>query len=413
VVDQPEDDVVITFHRVEPRLIRRDGATEYGIGLLLGYEQSTLGSEFELQATRIGPRAFVTHRASEQFRLRLSADLSGIAGFFSSARGIVSAEERRIRRQLYGDVPARSLWGLQAELDWTPVPAFELQLGARADAWVQGKAAMAVLDPRARAIVHTSRVTDVHVAAGVVHQPAVFYIPLPGVVDVANDRGLQTAIQTEAGVGWDTPLDLRAELQLFAHRYTNLVFVDALLLDESFRTICGSIDCGGMQVQDRVDGNSYGAEVFLRRPPTERISGFASYTLAFAAIEDVAGVPYTPTWDVRHVGNLVLHWEIGAGFSTGARLHARSGKLQGEFVVDDALHLSRDERRLPWFTRLDLQVAYAWRPSWGRMRVSLEWFNATLAREPESILCTGQPRMCEVRYLPAIFFPNLGVRGEI
>jgi len=109
----------------------------------------------------------------------------------------------------------------------------------------------------------------------------------------------------------------------------------------------------------------------------------------------------------------VLQWRIGGGFSAGGRFHARSGKLNGEFLLDETLHLSRDEQRLPWFVRLDLQVAYAWRPSWGRMRVSLEWFNATLSREPIDVECTGSPRECRTIFLPAIFFPNLGLRGEI
>ena len=91
----------------------------------------------------------------------------------------------------------------------------------------------------------------------------------------------------------------------------------------------------------------------------------------------------------------------------------RSGKLHGEFLLDDNFRLRHDELRLPWFARVDLQVAYGWTTSWGRMRVSLEWMNVTLAEEPVDIQCAGVPRECRTIYLPAIFFPNLGVRGEI
>ena len=258
-------------------------------------------------------------------------------------------------------------------------------------------------------------VLDFHVAGGVVHQPAVFFIPLPGIADVAIDRGLQTAVQSEAGFGWDTPLDLRFELQGFVHYYQNLVFIDALFLDSSFDQICEQelVDCGDVELQDRVDGFSYGGELFLKRPSTEWLSGWISYTLSWASVDDVAGLAYTPTWDTRHVLNAVLQWEIGAGFAAGARLFLRTGKLRGEFVLDDRLQLQRDERRLPAFTRLDLEVSYSWYPSWGKLRVSLEWFNATLEREPIDMECVGQPRTCRVIYLPAIFFPNLGLRGEI
>jgi hypothetical protein len=243
----------------------------------------------------------------------------------------------------------------------------------------------------------------------------VFFIPLPGIADVAIDRGLQAAVQSEAGIGWDTPLELRVELQGFLHYYQNLVFIDALVLDESFDMICksGAIDCGGVELEDRIDGFSYGGEVFIKRPLTETLSGWLSYTLAWSDVDDVAGVPYTPTWDVRHVGNLVLQWDVGGGFSLGARGHVRSGKLHGEFLIDEQLRLHHDEHRLPWFGRVDATTAYQWSTSWGRMRVSLEWFNLSFTREPIDLVCTGEPRTCRTIYLPAIYFPNLGLRGEI
>ena len=417
--DEPDTDTRIAFHRIEPRLIRRMGSTEYGVALLLGWEQSAFGAGFRLQATRVAPRAWVEHRWTDKARLRISGDLIGVAGFFTSQlsdEGPQRNNENR-GRTVFGDLPARSLWGLQAELGLRPVHAFELQLGARADAWIQGAGVESVIDPRARAIWHAGDALDLHVAGGVVHQPAVFYIPLPGIADVALDRGLQSAIQTEAGVGWDTPLELRIELQGFLHYYQNLVFVDTLFLQDSFDKICGNssnrIDCTGLVLPSRIDGYSYGAELFVRRPVSERLSGWVSYTLAWSQVDDVAGMTYTPTWDARHVGNLVLQWNMGAGFSSGARLMFRSGKTHGEFLIDDRLQLNRDERRLPWFMRLDLELAYAWHPDWGRMRVSLEWFNATLAKEPFDLECVGEPRVCRVIYLPAIFFPNLGVRGEI
>jgi hypothetical protein len=411
--DRPTNNVTIAFHRFEPRLIRRVDSTEYGVAFLLGWDQSTLGSGFQLQATRLGPRAWLEHRFDENTKLRLSTDLIGVAGYFSSAAATANMNDGQVRSALVGDVPARSMWGVAAEFGFRPLPPLEIQLGARADAWVKGAAAEAVLDPRLRVILHLSPEVELHIAGGVVHQPAVFYLPLPGIVDVATDRGLQTAIQSEAGVGWDTPLDLRAEVQFFLHHYSNLVFTDALFLADSFDMICRTIRCGNVSVPTRIDGFSYGTEIFLKRPVTDRLSGWISYTLAWSAVDRVAGLPYTPSWDVRHIGNLVVQWNMGGGFSSGARLQVRSGKLQADFVIDDALQLARDERRMPWFTRLDLEIAYGWQTWWGRMRVSLEWFNATLAREPAEIVCTGSPRVCQTIYLPAIFFPNLAVRGAI
>jgi hypothetical protein len=412
VANQPADGITITFHRLEPRLIRRVGPTEFGAALLLGWEQSTLGSTFQLRATRIGPRIWLERRFGPTTKLRLSADMQGVTGNFTSQAAPNGFNRDTRQAGLFGDVPARSVWGVQAELGMRPWTPLELQLGARSDAWVQAGAAEGVLDPRLRIIVHASDALDFHIAGGVVHQPAVFFLPLPGIADLANDRGLQTALQSEVGVGWDAPLGVRAELQGFLHRYSNLVFTDTVVLGDALDTICSAIDCMGAHVPSRLNGFSYGAELFLRRPITERLSGFVSYTLAWSAVDRVAGLPYTPTWDVRHVANLVLQWQIGGGLSAGVRWFVRSGKNHGDFLIDDAFRLSRDERRLPWFLRLDLEVAYQWPTFWGRMRVALEWFNATLAREPQEIVCGGLPRTCQTNYLPAIFFPNLSVRGE-
>jgi hypothetical protein len=416
VVDDPDAALTIAFHRVETRLVRDLGATEIGSAISFGWEESTLGSDFQLTAARIGTRAWLSHRFGPRASLRISGDGNGVVGSFTTTSVDPGGPGNRGSggERLFGDVPARSTWGLQAELHLRPARDVELQLGGRADAWITGSAAWGVLDPRARLIYHPTRQLDLHVAAGVVHQPAVFFIPLPGLADVAVDRGLQTAIQTEAGIGWDGPLDTRLELQAFVHQYRDLLFTDVIFLGERVDQLCEhAVTTQCPEAPDRVDALAYGAEVFVRRAPEERLSGWISYTLAFADVDDIFGLPYTPTWDVRHVGNVVAQWDIVGGLSAGLRLHARSGKVHTEYVLAESFQLGREELRLPWFFRLDAQVAFAWTNSWGRMRVALEWFNTTLSREPQEIRCDGEPRTCRTEYLPAIFFPNLSVRGEI
>jgi hypothetical protein len=418
VTDQPADALSITFHRIEPRLIHRSGRDEYGAALLLGWERSELGSAFQLQDTRLGPRLWYLHRFSEQSRLRLSADMQGISGNFTSVAGPGAINRNATTVGLVGDVHTRSLWSVQGELTLRPWSLLELRLGVRGDAWVQSGGAEAVIDPRLRVILHASDTLDFHVAGGLVHQPAVFYLPLPGISDLANDQGLQTALQSEAGVGWDTPWQLRAELQLFLHRYDNLVFTDTLLLRDALTNICSStsaiqIDCSQLTIPKRLNGYAYGMELFLRRPITEHLSGFLSYTLALSAVDKVAGQHYTPSWDVRHVANLVLQWQLGAGLSAGLRWFIRSGKMHGEFSPSlSGVGIVRDEDRLPGFMRLDAEVAYAWPTAWGRTRVALEWLNTMMAKEPTDAVCSGQPLQCQTIYLPAIFFPNLSIRGE-
>ena len=81
------------------------------------------------------------------------------------------------------------------------------------------------------------------------------------------------------------------------------------------------------------------------------------------------------------------------------------------------LELVPYEQRLPGFFRADIRISYAWQKDWGRLRLALEWFNLTAAREPFGLDCetndlglvTETP--CDVSYGPRIFFPNLGLRA--
>jgi hypothetical protein len=402
-------DLVITYHRFEPRLLYRGDGSEFGVALTVGWDESGIGTEFLIRASRVAPRAWYEQRLGSRSRLRLSADVQGIWGGPVGPVGGDLADQLAITSIGTG---RRSVISGQAELVLRPWTLLELQLGGRVDAWLRGEGSAWALDPRLRAILHISDTFAVHVAGGTVHQPAVPYLPLPGLPDFASTRVLQRALQAEAGFGWDTPLELRVELQLFVHRYRNLSFTDRVFLEGAYNEACMVIDCMGAGAPPaRVGGYSYGAEFFLRRPFTQALSGFVSYTLAWSTVDRVSGLHYTPTWDVRHVANLVLQWQIGAGFSVGLRASIRSGKTDGLFYVGERLNLARYEQRLPGFARLDLQVGYAWRTHWGRMRVGLEWMNVTLAQESTRMDCDG-PGNCRVNYLPALFFPNLSLRGE-
>jgi hypothetical protein len=278
---------------------------------------------------------------------------------------------------------------------------------------LQAGRAYPAVDPRLRAIVHASESVDFHVAGGMTHQPAVPIVPLPGLADFADARDLQRALQLETGVGVDLPIGLRAELQLFTHVYKNLVFADTL--SSGFLSdLCAGNECMGQQFPSHVDGLAYGMELFLRRAFTEKLSGVLSYTLAWAQTDRVLGLHYTPSWDVRHLANLVLQWQIGGGYALGLRGFFRSGKSSGEFYTTEDSMFGRNELRMPGFFRGDLQFSYSWKNSWARMRFGLEWFNLTISREALNVgSCDVAANRCSIDYAPAIFAPNLSLRADI
>ena len=68
----------------------------------------------------------------------------------------------------------------------------------------------------------------------------------------------------------------------------------------------------------------------------------------------------------------------------------------------------------------DAQAAYEWDAGWGRMRISLDWFNVTFSEEPIALNCTpegepameakGPPTSCRQERTPPLVGPNLGLR---
>lgn len=410
---QTTEDARLTmhFHRGEVRFRRRAGALRLGTALQVGWERSSLGRDLVGYATRFGPRLWIERRGP-RLRWRLGADFFAIAGRFTGTfDGIIGGPLEPFVLTLRRDVPARSASGIHGELVIRPHADVEIELGLRADAWTAAGIVDSAVDPRGRVSWSVRPDVHVHVAGGVMRQPVSFPLPFPGLNELLIEPGLQTGIQGEIGVAVDLPGRLRAEVQGFYHHYDGMLFLEGFLIDDM---VCTPEFCDDLDIPTRVDGRSYGGELLLRRDSTERVSGFVSYTLGWSEIDDLFGVTYVPNTDTRHVANAFGQIELGRGWSAGLRLFVRSGKPIGEWQYETG-ELRRPGTRLPGFFRLDAHVAHAWLTSWGRLRLSLEWFNTTLSREAVGANCAplDTPEECDVQYAPAVFFPNLGVRGEI
>jgi hypothetical protein len=297
----------------------------------------------------------------------------------------------------------------------------------RGDLWVTGAAHAAAAEPRAIVTWHITPEHALHIGGGLSYQPAVFPVPVPGLADIVLDSGLQRAIQSEIGYRYELSEEWRFETSVFFNRLTDLLFLDVLL------------DCEGTfgpQCDDgvpRASADAYGWEVFVLRPASHDLSGWLSYTLGRGTAYAPGGVRFTPDFDVRHVANLVLQYDLGGGWRVGTRLLYRSGKIGALTTLDlnalgvlpavgedTPLPFIRIERRLPDFFRADFLIAYRWRTDWGSLRLSLEWLNTTLSREAmglrpcERASFTTPPEqlICGVEYSPRIFVPNLGLRGD-
>jgi len=313
---------------------------------------------------------------------------------------------------------SRSIGSLWAELVLDPWPELTVDVGVRADAWITGNHGEGAIDPRLRATWHVTPDFDLHIAGGVARQPAVPYLSVPGIAEASLERGLQTALQAEVG-GRVQIGAFEGELQVFAHHYDDIVLFDAFALAQYGAEVCvrPGGGCVDVYTANRTTGRSWGGELFLRLAPTEVVSGWVSYTLAWAEVDPIVpGLPYRPSYDVRHVLNAVARVRIVEGLDAGVRVFLRSGSAHGAYWVDDTATVHRHEQELDPFFRLDASVAYQWDAGWARLRVSLEWFNVTMSEEPAGLDCpqTGPVGgVCPVVHLPVIFAPNLGIRAEL
>jgi outer membrane receptor protein involved in Fe transport len=418
-------DYRLEFHRAEARLIRQLGAYELGAALQFGFERSQINNSMRVSALRVGPRMWASYRASQQVQMRVGADLFGSTGSFVRSPVIEDGLVQIRLPPFSADVAARSVMGAYVELGLQLSDRFRTDLGLRGDIWLTGSRPEAAVDPRLSMSYRLLDTVTWHGAVGLAHQPSVFLIPLPGITEVGIEYGLQSAVQSETGVSFDLPAQFKLESQVYLQHFDNMILPE-LAIDQTAE--CYALPPDVEQATSRCNGGyprssawAYGLELFLRRSLSEDLSGWINYTLGWARAES-GGYKFRPTFDVRHVVNLVLQYKIGRGFSTGARLQYRSGKNASHiFIRADEIHY---DQRLGGFFRADANISYGWQPSWGSLRVTLEWFNLTLSREESSIDCdrtdditSGRDPLktavpCPVKRAPALFFPNLGIRAE-
>jgi hypothetical protein len=417
---------LIHFHRLEARLVRRAQAFEIGAALRLAYDRTritgtTVASDprnpldVSIEAGTVGPRLWAGWRG-EGLRLVFGGELFGTFGRPDAKLANIPGLPLRPSR-LFTGTSTRSVGAAWMELGFLIDRALEVELGGRFDTWITGSRVEGALDPRARLTWHVTPEFDLHAGGAVARQPAVFYVPMPGLSEVSLENGLQTAIQADVG-GRVSVGAVEGELSLFVHHYDGLMFTDAFVLADATRQVCAAPGglCVPFEPDRRTSGLAWGGELFLRIAPEEKLSGWISYTLSWIELEPVLGLPYRPSFDVRHVLNLVARWEILPGLSVGGRIFLRSGAAHGAFWVSahDRM-LKRHEQELDAFFRADASVAYAWDAGWARLRLSLEWLNVTIAREQIGLECPLEgpvDGVCPVVTAPPVFAPNLGLRGE-
>jgi outer membrane receptor protein involved in Fe transport len=430
----PKDDISLSFQRVLARITHRSRELTYAAELMLGADASTLGHELNGHALRIKPGLYAEWHEGET-RFRVGAEMTAALASLKRGPNTIDTGSRDNRITLdpadfldgqpYSDVPTRLLTGVYAELHLAPFSHFQVDLGLRADLFMAGSSADPALSPTLALSYHLSRRLELHAGAAIVHKPRTSPLPIPGLDDIALDAGIETAVQTEAGVTYHFDEHTQVDVTAFYHRYLDVVYLE-LILDCQGNTDPAAAQALLTQQNPQTsicrrpglptaNGEGHGVEFLLKRDFTHDLSAFITYSLAFASATAGDGTHFTPQADVRHLVNAVLRYDLGSGFSVGLRMHYRTGKMAVNTIYDlSQQRFERVEHRLPGFLRGDAYASYAWRTSFARMEASIGLQNFTFSREATNRNCSAPNGVvtCEIDYQPYIVLPNAGLRAD-
>ena len=266
----------------------------------------------------------------------------------------------------------------------------ELTPGMRFDLFRSAGTSAISADPRVALRVDvTDKIRLVH-AVGLAHQPPSFIVPLPGLALGSLRGGLQTSLQSSAGIELSLPDATTASVSLFDNVFLKMSDVFELPGANSAAIF-----------EPRSLGSAYGLEVYIRRRMTRRLGGFVSYTLS-RSTRSWYKYSFPSAFDRTHVLNVAAAYDLGRGWRAGARFTFYTGAptAEGRFVGatgDQSLVNERD----PAFYRLDLRLEKRWTLQKARwISFVAETLNTTLHKEIVSGVEIGP-----------IAIPSLGVEG--
>ena len=152
------------------------------------------------------------------------------------------------------------------------------------------------------------------------------------------------------------------------------------------------------------DALSYGVELLARRPLTNRLHGWLSYTLSNNLRSYGGGAVGPSDWDQRHIANLVVGYRTGQN-TFGGRAHFNTGR---PYVYYDAG--AGHFQRLPAFYQVDLRVDHRVFFDTFLLNVYVELVNASLTRQVYAVTQSPTGDVEERSF--RVVLPSIGVRGE-
>jgi TonB family protein len=385
------------FYRVDTRYDHKLGALgNLRLGVTLGFDQTNFAGQLNSRDTLFGTRIELTQPLSPSVTVRAGADAQ--FDHYSAAPQPWADPEAPATKAFNALFPGRDdvVLGAFGAVAWKMDRRVELTPGVRFDLFRSEGASAAAVDGRVALRVDvTDRVRLLH-ALGLAHQPPSFILALPGIAVAGLQEGLQTSLQSSAGVEVDLPDATTASITFFDNVFLNMTDVLSMLPENDTTPM-------GVARAPRSLGSAYGMEVYLRRRLTRDVGGFVSYTLS-RSTRTLGKVTFPSGFDRPHVLNAAVAGNLGRGFRVGTRLTMYSGAPLTAMFGSTRGNAPRDMGKVsrdPPSYRLDARLEKRWSFRASRwISFVVEMLNTTLHQE----VVQGQK-------IGPVSIPSLGVEG--
>ena len=337
------------FYRLDMRYDRRLGPdSKLRAAVTLGIDRTKIPEQpRRARSDQVRARVEATHILSSTAEMRGGADAT-LEGFRADGRTYADLDDPQTQ-EFNSLFPARDDVTLGAHTDVVlRYPGVTVTPGIRADFYRSGSASAIGVDPRISSRLEvTDRIRLLH-TFGVAHQPPSFIIPIPGLTIGSLQGGLQTSLQTSAGVEIDLPDQTTATFSVFDNVFLNMSDTLGVASEENDNIT-------GM----RSLGSAIGAEVYIRRKLTRRLGGYLSYTLS-RSTRSVGREHFPSNFDRTHVGSAALSFDLGRNWRAGTRFMLYTGVPTQASQRTGLLPRSTSPPRDPAFYRLDLRLEKRW-----------------------------------------------------
>jgi hypothetical protein len=385
------------FHRVDTRWEGAVGPGRLLAGTALGYDHSevqippvipvlvsssSLNAAPRLSYLLLGPRA--------DFEVGTDAE---VQHFSPQSKRPDASTEDLFRGRLavtaagYGAVTVR------------PTRDLALTLGMREELFAESGAHSWEPEPRLSLRFRPFGRTWIKATAGRFAQMASLPAAIPGFEGFGlSTLGTQTSKQGSIGIEQAIGDTYGLELTGF---YQRLRLTD---LNDMF-----NYDLADKRLLELRDGESYGAEVMIRRAQSQRLYGWLAYTLSWSQrLIGAARAKAYSDWDQRHVLNVVAGYRFRHGYTLGARFHLNTGR---PYPIYDTRSSNPPEYvRLPAFYQIDLRLDKRMVFDRYTLDLYIEAVNATATSEVFNITRNMSGRIEETAF--RIVLPSIGVHAE-